>query len=72
MWVKESVGAREFGWRREDNLGYVGRSAGKWWRAYVRPSVQDDFALLSAEGWVSDEGAKRDVDGWLAGREVAA
>lgn len=72
MWVKEMVNAREFGWRRDDNLAYVGKSAGKWWRAYVRVNLDDDFKMLSREGWDSDRGAKFDADAWVDAKVAVA
>lgn len=67
-WVKEFHGAREFGWRREDDLAYVGKSAGKWWRVYVRANLDDGFGLLSRHGWASDRSAMQDADQWVDGK----
>lgn len=66
-WVKEFHGASDFGWRRQDNLAYVGRSAGGWWRAYVRIDIDDSFEPLSPQGYAAAPPAMRDADALLEG-----
>lgn len=65
LWNKERHGA-EYGYRREDNLAYVGKAhTPGYWRVYVRKNLDDPFQLLSREGWVGDRNAMHDADAWL-------
>lgn len=72
MWTKEQVGGgKDFGFRRADGLGYVGKSAGGWWRAYVRLDADADFEPVSRHGYPAAEMAKSDVDQLLEGLVAA-
>lgn len=60
-WVKEPVAAREFGWRREDGVAYVGQRTNQFWMLYVR-RADGSFKQDDIEGYVSPEAAMRDFD----------
>lgn len=66
-WTKERHGATDYGYRREDNLAYVGKSRGGWWRAWVRIDATDAFELLDSQGSAAAQSAMRDADALLEG-----
>lgn len=72
MWVKEFHGAREFGWRRDDNLAYVGKSAEGWWRPFVRANLDDALRQFGRKGFANDKDAQLAADLWLEEKERAA
>lgn len=66
-WVKERHSS-DTGFRREDNLGYVGKSTKGFWLAYVRVSTDDDFQMLLRAGEPSPKDAQFAVDSWISDR----
>lgn len=72
-WHKEFHGSKDFGFRREDNLGYVGKTkSGHFWQAFGRSSHQRPFVLLSSFGWNDEKLAMADVDLWVGKRAEEA
>jgi hypothetical protein len=65
-WIKEFHGAKDFGFRRDDNLGYVGKTkSGHFWQVFIRSSADKGFTLLSPHGWADEKSAMADADKWI-------